>query len=312
MDLNLLVAFDALYKERSVTRAGRRLGLSQPATSAVLARLRAAFADDLFVRMPKGLEPTARAEALAAPIARALADLRRAIEGDAFDPAHASDTFRVGAVDAVLSVLLGGVAARFLREAPRARLVVRPTDPGQAAALFAAGEIDLALATIPSPPAHLAARDLFPVDLVLVTRIGHPLGERAVRARGTTAPPLEDVTRFPHVIVSFMGPVRTAVDDALAALGLERHVAVVLGSFLAVPHLLASSDAVAIVPGPFARALAQKGMLAIHPLPAGLPRPPLVMRMLWPRTLDESAPHAWLRGLVEEVAREAAGEPARA
>src|SRR5687767_8154671 len=119
IDLNLLVAFEALHRERSVTRAGRRLGLSQPAASAALARLRAAFGDELFVRTPRGLEPTARAEALAGPIARALADLRAALDEGEFDPARATDTFRVGAVDAVLTVLLGRVGARVMREAPR-------------------------------------------------------------------------------------------------------------------------------------------------------------------------------------------------
>lgn len=298
MDLNLLVAFEALFRERNVTRAGRRLGLSQPATSAVLARLRAAFDDELFVRTPRGLEPTARAEALAEPVGRALSDLRAAIEPADVDPAAMEATFRLGAVDAVLSVLLGDVGARVMKEAPRARIDVRPIDPSAAAGLLASREIDLAIAPLreDAVPSTLAWEPLFPLDLVLATRLGHPLaGQRRVA--------LTDLTRFPHVVVSFAGPVRTAVDEALAASSEGRHVAVVLGSFLAIPHLLATSDAVAIVPGPFARALAAKGLLACSVLPKEIPQPALTMKMLWPKRLDASATHGWLRGIVADVGR---------
>lgn len=301
MDLNLLVAFEALHRERSVTRAGRRLGLSQPATSAVLARLRAAFDDELFVRTPKGLEPTPRAEALAGPIARALADLRAAIEPGEFDPASSTEVFRVGAIDAVLAVLLGAAAGRLMKEAPRARLEVRPIDPTQAPALLEARELDVALVAAPTPnvPAFLGARELFPVDLVLATRLGHPLA-------GPTAPRFTEMAKHPHVIVSFAGPSRTPVDDALAQLGASRHVAAVLGSFLAVPHLLAASDAIAIVPGPFARALAARGLVACTPLPPEVPQPKLVMRMLWPKRLDASPAHVWFRDVVAAAAADVA------
>src|SRR5262245_15591821 len=119
MDLNLLVAFEALYRERSVTKAGRKLGLSQPATSAALGRLRTLLGDALFVKTPRGLEPTERCEALAKPIALALEDLRNALGEGEFDPGTTDRVFQVGAVDAVLSVLTPHVAARVLREAPR-------------------------------------------------------------------------------------------------------------------------------------------------------------------------------------------------
>ncbi len=298
MDLNLLVAFDALFRERNVTRAGKRLGLSQPATSAVLARLRAAFDDELFVRTPRGLEPTTRAEALAEPVGRALSDLRAAIETSDVDPTATEATFRIGAVDAVLSVLLGDVGGRVMKEAKRARLDVRPIDPFAAPVLLASREIDLAIAPLPEDavPRAVSWAPLFPLDLVLATRLGHPLaGPRRVA--------LADLARFPHVVVSFAGPVRTAVDDALAAGGEGRHVAVVLGSFLAIPHLLATSDALAIVPGPFARALAAEGLLACSVLPKEIPQPSLTMKMLWPKRLDASASHAWLRGIVADVGR---------
>ncbi len=191
MDLNLLVAFEALYRERSVTRAGRRLGLSQPATSAALARLRQSFGDPLFTSTPRGLEPTARCLALAGPVGAALEGLRAALsQEDAFDPATTTADLRLGAVDAVMAAVLHGVAARVLSEAPRARLRLTSIDPRTAANLLDEGSIDLAVAPALDPPAHLQVRPLFPLSFVVACRPGHPLPRR---------PKLRDLARYPHV-----------------------------------------------------------------------------------------------------------------
>src|SRR5882757_5397632 len=105
IDLNLLVVFDAIMRERSVTRAGRRLGLSQPAMSHALTRLRHALKDDLFIRSPKGMLPTPRAEQLALPVRQALDGLQRSLEPTQFDPSTATRNFRV-AVDNYAAVVL--------------------------------------------------------------------------------------------------------------------------------------------------------------------------------------------------------------
>ncbi len=298
MDLNLLVAFDALYRTRSVTKAGRHLGLSQPATSAALARLRDALGDELFVKTPRGLEPTSRCHALAGPVASALAQLRGALEGTApFVPAESDASFRIGAVDAVLAVLLGPLSARVTCEAPHVRLELRAIDPREAPALIEKGEIDLAIAPTTDAPAHLETRELFPVPLVIAVRPGHPLPRR---------PTLADLARFAHVMVSFAGPPRTAVDAAFASAGLARHVAVVLSSFLAVPHALAETDLAAIVPAPFARALEARGLVRCAPLPPEIPQPQLRMRMLWSPRVGDAPAWRWMRDVVVDVARERA------
>jgi DNA-binding transcriptional LysR family regulator len=293
MDLNLLVAFEALYLERSVTKAGRRLGLSQPATSAALAKLRVALGDPLFVKTPRGLEPTERCEALAAPVRQALADLRDALGDEGFDPRSTERIFRIGAVDAVIAVVLPHVAARVMVDAPRARLELRSIDPGSAVALIESREVDLAIAPVAEVPAHLGARELFPVPLVVAMRPDHPLGN---------APTVADIVRFPHAVVVFAGPARTRFDEMLAAAGRRRQVAVVLSSFLAAPYVLAASDAVAILPAPFAKKLAADGRVRFAPLPDVLTPPPLRLRVLWPERLANSTAWRWLRERIVRAA----------
>lgn len=294
MDLNLLVAFEALYRERSVTKAGRRLGLSQPATSATLARLRVALGDELFVKTPRGFEPTARCEALAVPIHAALEGLRVALGEEAFEPSTTDAVFQIGAIDAVLAVILGDVAARVMREAPHARLVLRSIDPGTAIALLDAGDIDLAVAVVPEVPVHIGSRELFEIPIVVATRPGHPLSR---------APDLAELARYPHVMVSLAGPPRSATDDAFEKAALQRHVSVVVSSFLAVPHVLARSDAIAFVPAPFGRALEARKQLRCAPLPAALAQPKRTMRMLWPARVAQSPAWEWLRDRIAEAGR---------
>lgn len=298
MDLNLLVTFEALYRERNVTRAGKRLGLSQPATSAALSRLRAMFDDELFVRTPRGLAPTTKCEELAKPIAKALAELKAAVEPQAFDPATTTTTFRIGAVDAVIAVVVRAVSARLLRAAPHARLAVRPCTPGDAVALLDAKEIDVALAPVAPVPAHVGAKELFPIGLVVAMRRGHPLTKKKTLALG-------DLLAWPHVVVSFAGSARTPIDVAVEAAGKSRRVAVTLGSFLAVPHVLAESDAIALLPAPFGRRLAADGVLACAAVPKELPVPDAKMKLLWPAAADRAAPSRWLRELIVEATHDA-------
>jgi DNA-binding transcriptional LysR family regulator len=302
MDLNLLVTFEALYRERSVTKAGRRLGLSQPATSAALAKLRALLGDPLFVKTPRGLEPTERCEALAGPVASALADLRDALGDEDFAPATSDRVFRVGAVDAVIAVVMPLVASRLQRDAPNVQLDVRALDPGSAAAMLDARDVELAVTPMPNVPQHLDAEELFPVPLVLTMRPDHPLRR---------APTVEDLAKYPHAMVVFAGPARTMVDGALEAAGIRRRVAIVVSSFLAMPDILAETDAIAILPAPFVKALEARGRLRSAPLPKELARPPLRMRLVWPARLGSSRAWRWMREVIAVAARERVGTTRR-
>lgn len=174
LDLNLLVTFEALWLERSVTRAGRKLGLSQPATSGALARLREMVGDVLFIRKQNVLEPTARCIELAVPLTRALVELRNALAGTAFEPQRSSRLFRIGAVDAALAVFAPRIVGRALAQAPLATLELTAINPVRAVELLDAGALDLALSPVATSSATVRLRKLFKLDFVIGTRVDHP------------------------------------------------------------------------------------------------------------------------------------------
>lgn len=281
MNLNLLLVFEALWAERHVTRAGRRLGLSQPAMSGALSRLREMLKDPLFVRGRGGLVPTERCVALAAPLSKALLDLRNALAGVAFEPATTERTLSLGAVDAAIAVVVPKLAARFSAEAPHATLAVSAIDPMRAVDLVEAGALDVALSPRVRPSATVKQRTLFPLEFWIATRPRHPL----TRSKPTPA----SLQRYPRVGVSFDGAPPTG-----GPLGIRPSLTV--ASFLAVPHVLRACDGWAVLPAPFAKKLIDERQIAAWPMPGQLPK--ASMFMVWPETHDASEASRWLRGLI--------------
>jgi DNA-binding transcriptional LysR family regulator len=279
VDLNLLVAFEALWLERGVTAAGRRLGLSQPAASAALARLREMLGDRLFVRGKGGLEPTERCAELAAPIARILVELRNTLAASSFDPATTTRQIRIGAVDAAIAVYMPRLLARTMLEAPRARVQVVAIDPTRATRAIEDGALDVALSPITSPSSTVRARALYKVDFVAAVRPSHPLTGKRKRLAFDEFP-------FVHVAFEWM-----RATDAQ----------VTLGSYLAVPRILAQSDAWSLLPKPYADALAKEGILVALPPPPAPKLPAMTMQMLWPEAQDAAPASKWIRGLLVEL-----------
>jgi DNA-binding transcriptional LysR family regulator len=282
LDLNLLLTFEALWLERSVTGAGRRLGLSQPATSAALGRLRVMIGDRLFVRGKTGIEPTERCVELAQPLTKTLVDLRNVLASRPFDAATTTRELRIGAVDAAIAVWIPRLLKRVMAEAPNARIHVIGIHPPRATAALEEGSIDVALSPLPSPSATVRSRALYPIELVPVVRAGHPV----VTKKGAR------LESFPRAHVVFEG-MKSSVDAQ-----------VLLGSFLAVPPVLAESDAWATLPSPFAESLARDGRFAIVPEPGKRLERKLTMQLLWGDAQDASAASRWLRGLIIELARQ--------
>src|SRR5580704_8273029 len=278
-DLNLLVAFEALWVERSVTAAGRRLGLSQPATSAALARLREMLGDRLFVRGKSGLEPTERCAELAAPISKTLVELRNTLAGSSFDPATTTRQIRIGAVDAAIAVWMPRLLARTIREAPNARVQVLAIEPTRATQALEDGSLDLALSPVPSPSSSVRGRALYKVDFIVAVRPSHPLARRRKNA---------SLAAFPRVHVQFEGMQAPQAP-------------VILGSYLAVPPVLAHTDAWGVLPRPYAEALAKDGVLAMLPLPDGFKPSAMMMQMLWPEAQDAAPASKWIRGILVEL-----------
>src|SRR5437870_778835 len=195
VDLNLLKAFDALYSERAVTRAAGRIGLSQPAMSHALSRLRSLFADDLFVRTQTGMEPTAHAREIAPLVSGAIEQIETALNlGVGFDPAKSTGIFTAGMAEYAEVALVGRLAAAFAEEAPRATLRLTPASGHEAIEQLGRGEIDVAVAHLPHVPAHIESTVLLRDPFVVIARSGHP-----VVAKGLS---LEDYAALDHVLVS--------------------------------------------------------------------------------------------------------------
>jgi DNA-binding transcriptional LysR family regulator len=294
VNLNLLVALDALLDERSVTRAARRMGVTQPAMSNSLSQLRALFDDPLFLRHPHGLEPTPRALALAEPIRQGLRQLSSAFTPTQFEPKTAERRFVLEASDYVEFVLLPVLLRRLEREAPGVRVEVRPWGRHQVPSSLARAEADLMIGFYDEVPARHRHQLLFEEEYVCIVRRDHPrVGKKLTLSR---------YLELDHVLVSQRGDTPGSVDRALALRGKKRNIAARVSHFLMVPMLVSRTDLVAAlsrrVVEPFAKPL---GLRALAP-PLGLPRGKI--GQVWHEQLDGDPAQRWFRGLVAQVSGE--------
>lgn len=284
LDLNLLRTLDVLLSENNVTRAAQRLNLSQPSVSVQLARLREFFADPLLLPGPRGMQPTARAEALRAPLREALAALEQAVmPADTFDPATAALTWRVSATDYMASSILLPVLNNLRQASPASRLAIFELQPARLVQQAERDEVDLFFHTREAAPLGLHQRLLFQERYVLAGRANHP----ALKAGLTLA----QFCQLEQVIVSpDGGGFHAATDIALANLGLARKVVLSVPHFLFMLEALRNSDLVAVLPERLARAA--HGLTVVQP--------PLAiagfdMLMLWHERWHRDLAHQWLR-----------------
>lgn len=240
IDLNLLVVLDALLDEGHVSRAAARLGLSQPATSSALDRCRHLFGDPLLVRGRGVMRPTPKAETLRAPLKAMLAQLAAVLDPPAVDLRTIVQAVRIVMADHPATAIIGPLHRRLQVTAPGIDLVVQPW-AGAAAALdlLARGAADLAVSVFPVLDQDFRRRELLTERYVVMMRRDHPA------AAGFD---LERWLAWPHILVSGRAETRGALDDALARLGLDRRIGLVIPSFLMVPPLVAGSDLIAMLP----------------------------------------------------------------
>lgn len=287
LDLNLLAVLDAVLVERNVTRAARRLGLSQPAVSNALARLRERLGDPLVVRTAHGIVPTEFALRIAGPVRQALALLNDAVTSNApFAPQGLTRTFTLAMTDYAQFVLLAGLLRSVEPEAPGIQLRVVPWPGERARALLEQGDLDVAVGHMGQVPQGLHAEALFDDRFVCIVRRGHPAVGRSL--------PLRVYTELAHVVVAPDG--RTApgsVDRTLAALGLERKVGLYVPSFLMVPPVVASTDMVAALGERVARPLSKLHGLRLLPPPVRTE--PRTFYLLWHARTNDAQAHRWLR-----------------
>ncbi len=297
IDLNLLVAFNALYDARNVTRAAERLALTQPTVSGMLTRLRDLFGDPLFVRTQHGVLPTPRADALSEPVKALLANVEALVTPDEFDPGSAEMIISVSANDYMQHALIVPFIECLRKQAPGIRLAIMPAYIAGLAERLARGTIDLAISIPEFANPSLPRSFLYTERYVCVARRDHPLKGKKLS--------LEAFCRFDHVMVSptggsFSGP----TDDALAELGVSRRVSVSLPSFHVMLETIRTDDFLALVPE---RLLYGKmaGLKLFEP-PVLVPHFDVIA--CWHRRVDADPAQRWIRGLLDSVAK---GESAR-
>jgi DNA-binding transcriptional LysR family regulator len=300
LDLNLLRVFDAVARERHVTRAAAALNLSQPAVSNALARLRQALNDELFLRRPGGVEPTALALSLASPVAEVLDRLRETLAVHApFDPASSDRVFTMGLSEYAESVLAPPLLEMMAREAPRTLLAIRHADRTNAQAMLEAGEAELAVAVLEEPPALYTRVRLLPEAFLTLIRAGHPLAEGPMT--------LDRFTAFPHLLHSPNGSRDGALDGPLREAGFPRRLGAVVAHLGAVPEILKRTDMVMTLSARLATRLAEAHGLVLRPCPVDIRH--IRLSLVFHRRFEADAGHAWLRRALIAVAREVGPVP---
>ncbi len=298
VDLNLLVVFDALMAERNVTRAAERNGLSQPAVSKALNRLRFLFDDPLFVRRDRAMEPTARARELAGPIHGALADISRTLTASsAFEPSTARATIKIATIDLYHTKLLPSLVRHLRQRAPGVDLQVRANERSHLHEQLAAGEIDLAFAPLGTKTAELSAEPLWNDRLVTLVGNDNPLRDPLSMEAYAAAAHLVDAG---HVQVSADGVGRSVVDAILTARGLRRRIMLVLPNSAGIPFIVAATDLIATLPNRIVQGLLP--MTNVRVLAPPLPDVEVSPHMFWHRRTDADPLQIWLRAAIREIA----------
>lgn len=291
VDFALLVAFDALFDELSVSRAAERLSLTQPTVSGMLNRLRHLFGDPLFVRTQRGILPTPRADALATPIKALLDDAKALVSPATFEPATSEMTFSIAVNDYMQYALVIPFIEALREQAPRVRIAILPPIIAGLTGKLMRGEVDLVV-TIPefSDP-DLPSRLLYREHYVGIVRKQHPLK----RTRIT----VEEFCRYDHLLVSptggsFTGP----TDEAMSRHGLTRNVMVSLPSFHVLLDVVRTIDYIAMVPERLLRG--RRRDFRVFEPPVAIPGFDVIV--CWHERFGRSPAHQWLLGLLAEVA----------
>jgi len=292
LDLNLLVAFQVLVREKSVSRAAERLFIGQPAMSGTLARLREVFQDDILVRTGRGMEPTTKALALYAQLTPALESIRATLlEHPVFDPATQSRTFHLGMRDWVEAWLMPELMARVQKAAPRVRIAVRASDAQLGARMLQDEEMDLGVSVFPDGPVWQRREQL----ITMSYRCAYDGNRLGIRSPLT----LEEYLAHPHLVTPAQTDFRGPVDDELVGRGKRRTIIYTTSRFAALPFMLRRADVIATVPEQLAQQWAEVFGLTSSPVPVRIV--PFAISMIWHVKREGDAGLQWLRGVVRNV-----------
>lgn len=286
LDLNLLLVFDAIYNERSISKAARKLNLSQPTVSNALARLRECLQDPLFERSSQGMLPTARAKVIAKPIRQALDVLDRGLRGEEnFNFTRSSREFVIAVEDYGETIILPRLLEWLSKVAPHIRIKIRPEPSAALKAALRDGEVDLALDYFAMRDASFHSECVLTETLLSLSRQNHPVvGERLS---------LDAYLAQRHVVLAPRTDTMPMIDLALSKRGLQRQIAVTVPHFLSMPVIVQSSDLICTLPRRMAHLYADHFDLKSHAVPLRIPRFPIYL--IWHESADSDAGHNWFR-----------------
>lgn len=289
IDLNLLVAFDALFEEQSVTAAAHRLHLGQPAMSAALARLRQLFDDELFIRVGREMKPTAKALEIAPGISASLRQIRQTLAASqSFEPTTSQRVLAIGSSDYTSSILLPKLLER-CRYAPGIDFRLVNYEKDQIEELLEQRVIDVAIGTFQSLPRQAYQLPLMQERFVGICRKGHPAWNNGIA--------LDAFVTLSHALFTLRQDAIGEIDKVLAQHQLQRRIALTIPYLLVLPSMIAASDLVAAIPARLAHQFAQQGLIEQFELP--IPTEPWQISMVWSKLVDQDAANRWLRQKIE-------------
>jgi DNA-binding transcriptional LysR family regulator len=292
IDLNLLVAFEALYTEQSVTVAAQRIHVGQPAMSSSLGRLRQLFADDLFIRIGREMKPTAKAEAIAPQLLAALNIIRTTLANpQSFEPASLQTAFAIATSDYIANLILPKMLEILREQAPQIDLRIIAVEKESFINLLDEGIIELALGTFTNLPKQILEKPLLSERFIGICRLGHPAVEN-------NSISLDKFVSFPHALFTLRRDATGIIDQALAEYGLQRRIALTVSYWFVLPTVIASSDLLTAIPSCLEKRLSHYSLQSFE-IPLNLPSWPI--SMAWSKLKDRDPANTWLRQIIQNI-----------
>jgi len=288
-DLNLLVVFKTLYEERNVTKASKKIGITQPAMSNALNRLRYLVKDELFIRGPKGMRPTPRANELASPIQTALNNLELSLSSINFDPRTTKKLYKISISDDVAPLILPNLINFLEKESPNSSLRIRSEQGSEAIKLLDSNDIDFAIGRFEMVSTRFESVDLYTEKYVCMMNSDHPLAKDEKLS-------IEQYLSSKHLRVAPAGTPVAPIDRSLSQLNLEREIFARIDLVTMAPLILKNSDLILTLPSKTAQRMAKNYNFSIAELPIGLEQ--RQTKLLWHRELTNHPAYDWIKNQI--------------
>ena len=290
-ELNLLVIFDRVMTENSITRAAEQLSMTQPAVSNAVARMRSLWNDEVFVKDGRNIQPTTFAKNLWSQIRDPLHGLNQAIEPDDFNPSVAKRTFRVAATDIAVDAIWLDLRILFEQEAPGLDLHAVPYTIASTKQILDDADVDLVLGASNRSLENIYSEHMFDTRYVCAMRKDHPLAKSDLT--------VEEFASADHLVISWSGDATSGTDQALQQLGLSRRVALTINHFAPAIPIIRQSNLIAILPPDYVRKHDLRGRLFITATPIDVPHTSI--SMLWHKRQNSDAGLRWLRQQIKKA-----------